>query len=109
MPFFRFKCPSCYSEKKKLTKHNVLSLECSCGGEMEKQLPRTMPPSITETMDKYRNSKNPVDQTERLQKRSKKYFVENEVQDLIAEHGVDAAKRYGWVKKDGKVITIDDL
>jgi hypothetical protein len=68
-----------------------------------------MEPTDLETVDKRRNVKHRKDQDGRIRKRAKDYFIENEMPDLIEKHGKEHAKRVGWIKKDGKVLTKEDL
>jgi len=76
---------------------------------MNKQLPKVMEPSVMDTVDKYRNVKHRKDQDKRLRKRAKDYFVENEMPELIAKHGVKESKKMGWIKKNGKRVKKDDM
>jgi len=74
-----------------------------CEGVMLRGLSRVMEPSIMETADTHRNVKWRQNQTERLKKRAKKFFIENEMGEAIAKAGKKEAERLGWIdKKTGK-------
>ena len=73
-----------------------------CGGSMIRQFARTMEPSIMETADTYRNVKHRKDQDRRVRERAKKFFLKNEVNELIEKVGEKDAKKFGWLGKDGK-------
>lgn len=84
--------------------------ECPlCKAPMKRALATVAPPTVLERVDQHRNVKQRQNNAERLKKRAKKFFVENEMPALVGEHGVEHAKRAGWVKKDGKLVKMDDL
>jgi len=81
----------------------------TCGVPMLRALSRVSAPTVLERVDVHRNVKQRQNNRERVAKRAKNFFVENEVHDLIGKHGLEHAKRSGWVKPDGKVVKPDDL
>jgi hypothetical protein len=80
-----------------------------CKVPMKRALAKVAPPTVMERVDQHRNVKQRQNNAERVAKRAKKFFVENEMPGLIGEHGAEHAKRVGWVKPDGKVVKTDDL
>ena len=85
-------------------------VECPrCKAPMKRVPAVVAPPTVLERVDQHRNVKQRQNNTERLKKRAKKYFLENEMPGLVAEHGVENAKRSGWVKSDGKLVKSGDL
>lgn len=112
MPNYTYKCEDCESvveHNRKVDERNE-ERECEeCGGILKRGLSRIMEPTVMEKVDSHRNVRWRKDQDQRVRKRAKDYFIENEMPDLIAKHGKDHAKRSGWVKPDGKVVTKEDL
>ena len=85
-------------------------LECKlCGKPMKRALAKVAPPTVLERVDQHRNVKQRQNNAERIRKRAKKFFIENEMPNLVGEHGVENAKRAGWIKKDGKLVKPGDL
>ncbi len=111
MAKYTFKCPKCNILITKILsyKKSKNPIYCKCGEQLILQLPKIAPPSVMETADKYRNVKHRQKQAQRLKKRAKDYFVENEMPELIAKHGIKESKKMGWIKKNGKILRKDDL
>jgi len=80
-----------------------------CKKPMERSLATVAPPTVLERVDQHRNVKQRQNNAERVRKRAKKFFIENEMPNLVGEHGLEQAKRAGWVKKDGKMVKVGDL
>ena len=59
-------------------------------------------PIILETADKYRNVKHRKNQDKRIRDRAKKFFQENELEEMIEKVGEKKARQLGWITKDGK-------
>ena len=74
----------------------------NCTGQMERQLSIPSEPIIFETADSFRNVKHRKDQDKRVRERAKKFFKENEMDELIEKFGEKQSRRYGWIDKDGK-------
>jgi predicted nucleic acid-binding Zn ribbon protein len=111
MPRYTYTCSTEHSITldRKIAERDA-PVECeACHSKMERRLPKIQPTSVMEKKDSYRNISQRENNTERIRARAKKFFMENEVKELVAEHGVETAKRSGWVKADGKVITKEDL
>ena len=73
-----------------------------CPGQMKRQLAAVAEPSVMETADPYRNVKHRKDQDARIRKRATNFFRKNEMDEAIEKAGVEEAKKYGWITKDGK-------
>ncbi len=80
-----------------------------CQKPTKRLLAKTAEPSVMETMDQYRNVKQRQNTDARIRKRAKDHFLENEMPELIAKHGVKQARKMGWIKPDGKVVTKEDM
>ena len=107
MPKYTYKCNKCGEPKTELRKasQRKAALPCECGGDLEFQLPTTVQePTVMETVDRRRNVKHRKDQDKRIRKRAHDFFVKNEMDDLIAKHGEEQSKKFGWLDKDGKKI-----
>lgn len=111
MPKYKYICNQCSDVVKEIrdSKDRKKEKNCKCGGFLQFQLPTIQEPSIMETVDKSRNIKHRKDQDKRIKKRAHDFFVENELDDLIAKHGEEQAKKFGWIKKDGKKKKKGDL
>lgn len=111
MAKYRYQCKQCKKTTELLRsfKDHEKPVECDCGSTMELLMPNVMEPTILETMDKKRKIKHRKNQAERIKKRSKDFFVEHEMPALIAEHGIEYAKKMGWVDKKGKPKKKSDL
>lgn len=110
MPLYKYKC-SCGKETTVIRDFNkrLEPLKCDCGSNMSFCLPSSTFTSAKKTIDKHRNVRVNENVEEQVRKRAKKYFVENEVAALIEEHGLETAQKMGWVKKDGKKVSKDDV
>lgn len=105
MPIYVYRCMKCGKETKEYRSMSSKKTppKCSeCRTEMKKVPGKPSGAIITEK-DKVRGRHFKRDVTEELKKRSHEHFVNNEMDDLIQEHGVDSAKDFGWVdRKTGK-------
>lgn len=73
-----------------------------CTGSMKRQLTAPLEPIVLETADKYRNVKHRKNQDKRIRDRAKKFFVDNELDEMIEKVGEKKAKQLGWITKDGR-------
>lgn len=80
-----------------------------CGVPMTRALSKVALPTVLERVDVLRNVKQRQNNTDRVRKRAKEFFVENEMPDLVAKAGEEQAKRFGWIKPDGKLVSKEDL
>jgi len=102
--------PSHVTEIQRKVADRDLPLECAiCKKPMKRDLAVVSAPTVLERVDQHRNVKQRQNNAERIRKRAKEYFIEHEMPALVGEHGVEHAKRAGWVKKDGKMVKVDDL
>lgn len=106
MPNYRYKCNECDKETsiRSPYKDRPNNIKCKCGKEADLQLPTIFNPSIMETVDKKKGIKHRAKQSEMIRKRAKDHFINNELDDLIAKHGRDTARKFGWIDKNGKKI-----
>jgi hypothetical protein len=85
-------------------------VECiECHEQMKRSIANIQPPTVLEKVESYRNVHQRQNNDARVRQRAKKFFIENEMKELIGQHGLEQAKRNGWVKSDGKVVKKDDL
>jgi DNA-directed RNA polymerase subunit RPC12/RpoP len=100
-----YKCSSCGDEVRTLK-----SAPEHCGKKMETTL--TAPQvKFVEPRDPERKGRSVLkDQNRMLKERAKTHVRENELNDFVQEHGVQAAKQFGWVTEKGTVRKkIDEL
>ena len=77
-----------------------------CEGILQRGFSKVAEPTVMETADQRRNVQWRKNQTERLKKRAKDFFLKNEMGDAIAKAGKQEAERLGWIdKKTGKKNT----
>jgi len=105
MPFYRFVCSNCeHDHKFLLSKKDFDSFVANCqicGSIMIAVMGKPESRSL-ETVDEYRNKKNVSDVSDMVEKRSMDHFQKNDLPKIIAEHGIEFAKRQGFVDEDGK-------
>lgn len=80
-------------------KNTVSKLPCDCGSESLRQLPQELSTSILEMRDPHRGVQLPKNQEARMKKRLHDHHDKYELAAKIDEHGMDEAKRNGWLKK----------
>lgn len=111
MPKYTFTCPGCGAKLQinlAPTQRNEPQT-CSCGAILQRQLSKTAEPTIMEKEDRHRNVSLRKDHDKRVRARAKGYFLNAEIDALIAKYGIDHAKKMGWVKKNGKKTNKSDL
>lgn len=54
-----------------------------------------------ETADEYRNKSVSTDIKQKVEERSKEHFVKHDLPRIIAQEGLEFAKRQGFVDEDG--------
>lgn len=104
MPFYRFKCPQCEFEDKKLLtaeqKEKFAGACQVCGTPLVETLGT---PSVSEkvTMDEYRNKKVDANIGDKIKERNKEHFEKHELPRIIEKEGKEFAIRQGWLTPEG--------
>lgn len=103
MPLFTLKCTECQNEQQKLLPVSVLTrtFECKICKKMssEIQLPQGISSTTFVTKDPHRGVQQPKDLQQQLKKRMRDHHDKYEIDEKIDQHGIDEAKRHGWIKK----------
>lgn len=105
MPLRNYKCSGCDEEYRKLLQSEASQdYPCpKCGNSNFPLLPATVNARVYETRDKYRG-KQLMKNHERIQKkRLRDHHDRYELEEKIDKHGMNDAKRYGWLKKIKKL------
>lgn len=110
MPIRRFKCPSCSLESRVFqSKPNThQKYFCTCGTLMKRIISNVASPITKEILDHHRNKQLTKNTQAIMKARSKKHFVEHEMDDLIQKYGEKYSKAVGWLKPDGTKKKLDD-
>lgn len=109
MGLFRFVCSDCDMEWAKILRGEKKSDCPTCGKPGMRIYNPPNVPVVYETRDKYRGVKMRQDLMRQLVKRSHEHTLRHCADDIIAEHGIDAAKKAGLLNGNGsKKTTIDE-
>lgn len=100
MPVFTYHCDDCNTTELRLLKTKVDSLECRCGNNLKFKLPSTVSSTTYETRDKYRGVQLPKNHDKTVKQRMNNHHDRYEVAEKIDKHGLNDAKRLGWLKKN---------
>lgn len=102
MALRKFSCEKCDHEWSRIIKNT--ESECpKCGHVNTAALPVEVNSTIYETRDKYRGTKVRKNQEQMMRKRMRDHHDKYELAEKIDKHGMDDAKRYGWLKKVKKI------
>lgn len=99
MPVFNFKCEQCEREWKDLVKAGENSNCPNCKKEVPSLMPKAASTVVMETPSKLQGKKIVKGIDKMLKDRSDQHLRKYELADRIDEHGLDDAKRLGWLKK----------
>ena len=108
MGLFQFKCVSCEKEWKIILRGEKVSLCSKCGvyGKRIFNPPNT--PIVYEIRDKYRGVRMRQDQMRQVVQRSHEHSIKHESDEIIGKHGIDIAKKAGYLNEKGSKKTIFD-
>lgn len=104
MPMYRYCCRPCKWDTKKLMsakEAEAFSGACPwCGIALSRVIsnPNTQ---AKETLDEYRGSTVDADINQKVEDRAKEHFRKHDLPRIIADHGIEFAKRNGFVDEDG--------
>lgn len=107
MPFFKFECPGCHTELRKLTtiksiKENpVMCPECDAVMEARLGAPAAL---AKETSDEYRGKSVDQNIKENLKARSSEHFRKHELPRMIDKHGKEYATKEGFLDAEGNPV-----
>lgn len=106
MGLFRFEC--CGEQWVAILRGEQISVCKKCGqGGMRVYSPPTVP-VVYEIRDNYRGTKMRQDMNRQAAERSHKHAIMYESTNIIAEHGLDAAKKAGYLNEKGSKKTLFD-
>ena len=74
-----------------------------CGAPVKALLPVDISTLTYELRDKARGTQLRKNQEQKMRKRMVEHHDRNELAEKIDKHGMDDAKRYGWLKKIKKI------
>jgi hypothetical protein len=102
MALRKFKCESCEHEWSRILKASESTCP-KCETPTSAQLPIEVSSTIYETRDKYRGTQVRKNQEQMMRKRMRDHHDKYELAEKIDKHGMDDAKRNGWLKKVKKI------
>lgn len=105
MPIYTYLCKTCGTEERKLIagSQRTETLPCQCGALKDYQLPTVGYSEVLETKDKDRNKQVRKNLDKELKKRFNDHHDSVEIFEKIDKHGLDDAKKHGWLKRAKKV------
>ena len=83
MAKYTFRCPKCASTVQTYVPSSCLSMVCSCGTDMLRDLPRVSKPTVHEVVDKRMNKPLLENNKEELTARKERFFWEVEVPRMV--------------------------
>lgn len=110
MARYTFICPTCMSTAQTYVPSTCLSVTCSCGEEMIRQIPKVSKPTVHETPDKHSGKKLLENHAEEMRARKEKYFWEVEVPRLVQSGTYTMETMVGnqWITMlDDKTFTVN--
>ena len=103
MPFFNYVCKSCEHRYDELAKPNEPVPCPKCAVENTPELPSGAEQITLETKDAYRGVKVRKGNEQALRQRMIEHRNKHELAEMIDKHGLDEAKRRGWLEKIKKI------
>jgi hypothetical protein len=102
MPLRTFEC-RCGTSWRRIVQGEGPQACPKCGTEVTFQLPTEFDTTVYETRDRYRGTKVRKGQEQAMRKRMHAHHDKYEIAEKIDKHGLDEAKRAGWLKKAKKI------
>lgn len=106
MGLFTYKC--CDSEWKVIVRGTESVLCPTCNQQAQKVFNPPHVPVIYEIKDKYRGVRVRQDLNRQAADRSHQHTVKYKIGDIVADHGIDAAKKAGYLNEKGSKKTAFD-
>lgn len=99
MARYTFICPKCASTIQTYVSSTCLSVQCSCGEDMVRQIPKTSKPTVHEVPDKHSGKKLLENNAEELRARKERFFWEVEVPRLVQSgtYSMETMVANGWI------------
>ena len=108
MGLFRFNCEVCKEEWTIILRGEKASSCPKCGKTGERVFKAPNMPIVYEIRDKYRGVKMRQDLMRQVTKRSHEHTLKHEADEIISKHGIDIAKKAGFLNEKGSKKTIFD-
>lgn len=108
MGLFRFYCQTCKDDWSCIIRGDKVSLCPKCGVQGTRVYTPPNNPVMYEIRDTYRGIKIRQDLMRQVTKRSHEHTLNHCVDDIIASHGIDAAKKAGYLNEKGSKKTVFD-
>ena len=104
MPKYTFSCPICGLSQQKFANVNSKTTPCTCGADMNREMPKIGGLKTTEVVDKYTNKKHIDNQKEILQERKLDYYWGTLVPEMVKSgtYSIQTMIEKGWVYYDEK-------
>lgn len=101
MPVRNYQCIDCGFPYRKLLQQGAdVKVECpECKTFNEPELVSAVSATVYDTKDKRRGVKHMKNQEGLMKKRMREHHDRYELAEKIDQHGMNDAKRYGWLKK----------
>lgn len=109
MPKYTFTCPKCKESTQIYTLPSIKYIECNCGEDMDRKLPKLRGLKTTEVIDKFTNKKHITDHKEIVKERKADYYWEVHVPEMVnsGQYELSTMLEQGWVfyNERGDLIT----
>ena len=102
MALRKFKCGKCTHEWTRIIKGTEAKCP-KCDTPANAALPTELSTAVYELRDKHRGVQLRKGQEQRMRKRMNDHHDRNELAEKIDKHGMDDAKRHGWLRKLKKI------
>jgi len=103
MPIYKYKCKSCEKTLQKNEDRKTKQINCECGKTMKRQVPiLSGAPKVSETVDKYTNTKQIENQTNMIKERNDEHYWKVEVPRLVQQYDMKTCLEQGWIVLDEK-------
>lgn len=109
MPKYNFTCKVCSTKTHKYVPVNIETATCTCGGEMDRDLPNTNSATeVREIVDPYTNTTWGKDHEAVMKQRREDHYWEVEVPRLVEKYSIETCLEQGWlIYNDKKELVIN--
>lgn len=109
MPKYVYKCQKCGKSTEKYASVKCKTIDCECGEQMKRQMPKLRGLKTTETVDKYTNKKHVTDHKQVLDERKLDYYWSVEVPKMVnsGTYSIETMLEQNWVyyNEKGELVT----
>lgn len=103
MPKYIFTCPKCATQTHKYVSVNTITVPCTCGETMNRELPNTNSETeVREVVDPLTNRKWGKDHKNVMKQRKEDYYWEVEVPRLVQTYSIETCLEKGWLVYNDK-------